>query len=202
MYAHAHSSLFSDRYDFFEKVDQVGAHALCADVDEFSNGFTQTVSIIGLGGARQASDNIAFQQRDLRLSHCAEPGASCLQNILRIIRSCVFSFQNENVIGSKICHFKTQGFRRIGQLIIEVGARPVHNRHKVVAHRIDAHSPDVPQGFFIVLNPLYEVARTCLDIVVYRNTLDHRPNQPGVLNRLLTLPDVSDRPGITCGNVV
>lgn len=97
---------------------------------------------------------------------------------------------------------ETQRLGAVRQLIRQIGARPVKDRHKVVAHGIDTAGRQITQRLLIVGNVACSIAALGFNILMHRDTFHHRPDQPLLRQQRLTRLDLVDRPHLPVGNMV
>src|SRR5690625_197589 len=89
-----------------------------------------------------------------------------------------------------------------GKDVIEIGACPVYDRHKVVADVMYSGLGKVAYGFPIVIQMSPVVPATGLYVVVQRYALGHRPFQAGGLDQCFAVLEGLNGPGLACGNRV
>ena len=91
--------------------------------------------------------------------------------------------------------------RAVGLPHGEVGARPVEDRHEVVAQHRHAELAHVPHALAVVLDEAVARRTTELDVLVNGNALDDGGEAPG-LSISSASRGVVSRPGVADGDVV
>ena len=79
----------------------------------------------------------------------------------------------------------------------QVGAGPIENGHKVIGNNLYAALRQIAQGDLVIFDILITGRQADLDIVVYVNRFDDVDIEACVLNDLLFMHDLVDRPDFT-----
>ena len=74
---------------------------------------------------------------------------------------------------------------------MKIGADPVKNGHEIVGNDAGAvlHFAEIVDGGLVVLNKLSGGRRTGFDVLVNRQTFNHAPCKPGILNDATAFAD-------------
>ena len=87
---------------------------------------------------RHPADQVVLQPRQIALAHRREPPSRRLDALGRMIGLGALALQHQHVIGAEIDDVEAQRRAAMRHRIVEVGARPVGDRHEIVADRLDA----------------------------------------------------------------
>ena len=122
-----------------------------------------------------------------------------MRRIVRLGAGALQDMQLERGEGDVI---ETQRFGAVRQRIGQIGARPVEDRHEVVADGVDAAGREVAQRLLIVGDMPPPIAAVGFDLFMYRHALHHRPHQPFFRQQRLPRADLVDRPDFAVRNMV
>ncbi len=145
-------------------------------------------------GAGQAQQNGPLD----RVLFFACHGGETFRRLRDIFRRMVLlrtgPLEDMKIEDGRIDGIEAQGLRAIRQQPVELRARPIEQRHEVVANDGDPAGGQVAQALAIVGQIARTVALGLFDVLVDRNAFDHRPAEPSLFNESLVLFDFLDGP--------
>ncbi len=156
---------------------------------------------IGEVRAGQSGEDDALQLALPRRAHVAEARLCRTHRVGGIVVGGAGALQREHVIGDEIDDIEAQG-RAAPHRPGKVGARPVDDRHEVVADGGDAVAAERGQQFLPGVNVVPPIGAARLDGIGHRDALDHRPAQPRRFDHRLALGDRRVAPRRAAGDLV
>ena len=178
MHSQTDPHLFAHRLDGPQEIGHIFAQLRFIDVVIFRQTRAELVEGVTLFRPRQAGDDIAGQFLNVRFAHRLVIRLGLALLFFAVIRFRPRAFEDMQFKGGEGDLIETQRPGAVRQLIFQIGARPVEDRHKVVAHGIDAAGREVADALLIVGNPGRILPAVGFNILVHRNAFDHRPDQP------------------------
>ncbi|MNG63518.1 hypothetical protein D3C79_217480 [compost metagenome] len=119
-----------------------------------------------------------------------------------VILVCAGALQDMQIKSGEGDVIETQRFRTVGQQVLQIGACPVENRHKVVAHGIDTAGRQITQRLLVIGDMPRVIAAVGFDLFMHRNAFHHRPHQPFLSQQRLSRLDLIDRPNFAIRDMV
>ena len=107
--------------------------------------------------------------------------------------------RGEHVLGIERVHLRLVVGQHGGAVpagLGQIGARPVKDRHEVVAHHVDVLFAQRGQGLDVVVDVHVAAGQARLDVVVYVDALDAADVQAARRHLVLERPDRLARPGL------
>ena len=86
-------------------------------------------------------------------------------------------FQHQHVVGAEVDDVEAQRRAAMRHRIVEIGARPVGDRHEIVADGLHACRGDGPDGWFVIGDQLAEAAGARLDVLMNDDAFDDVPGE-------------------------
>ena len=190
------------RRDLAHELEQVGAHALRADVRVGVEHALEAGAVVGELARRDPADQGALQRRDLALPHGAEARLGRGAALGRVVRLGARAAQHEEVVGGEVRPVEAERVAAGGEPPIQLGARPVGDGHEVVAEGLHPRGGHGADGALVVLDALTEGAGAGLDLLRNGDALHHRPAEASGLDLPLALRHLLFRPGLPLVEVV
>ncbi len=141
------------RHDGAQEIGHIFTQLCFINVVVLRQTRAELVKGVALFRSRQAGDDIASQFIDICFAHRLEIDLSLTLLFFTVIRFRSRAFKDMQLKGGESDLIETQRPGAVRQLIFQIGARPVEDRHKVVAHGIDAAGREVADALLIVGNP-------------------------------------------------
>ena len=202
MHDQADAKRVGDRADRLEKRDMVRAQTVGIDVGIARDCCRECCGREAFLTARQPGDDRSFQDVPLVRGHRREPCRRTVANLRRVVGLGRRAPQDMQVVHRDRIPFEAQRARIVGQPPVEVGPRPVEQRHEIVRDDRDAVRRQVAQALSIGLDQRGGIGATGLDVLMDRQALDDRPFQPGRLDHGLARRDRATGPHRAVGHVV
>ena len=174
--------LFAYRHDGAQEIGHIFTQLCFINVVVLRQTRAELVKGVALFRSRQAGDDIASQFIDICFAHRLEIDLSLTLLFFTVIRFRSRAFKDMQLKGGESDLIETQRPGAVRQLIFQIGARPVEDRHKVVAHGIDAAGREVADALLIVGNPCRILPAVGFNILVDGNAFDDRPVNPFAAN--------------------
>ena len=193
------ADFLGDRADRTQEGDMVGAQCLGVDPGIAVDRAQKGGGVEAFFAAGKSCDDRAFELVAFLRRHRGEALGGGGANGLRIIRLGARTAQDMDVIGRYRRPFETQRGCTVGQLPVQVGARPVEQWHEIIGHGPHALGRQVAQTVAISLNEFVGQLAP-LDRIVHRQAFHRRPAEPGRLDHRAPLGDRLARPHHAVGN--
>ncbi|MNI51525.1 hypothetical protein D3C73_1062550 [compost metagenome] len=202
MHGQAHACFFSYRHNCAQEYGHIIAQVVLTDTVILRQARAKLVQRITFFCTRQTGDNIASQLLYIGFAHGIEIVQSLTLFFCAVIRFRTGALQDMQLKGRKSNLIEAQGFRTVRELIFKVSARPVEDRHEVIAHGINAAGRQITDTLLIIGDPRLILSRLGFDVFVNGNAFHHRPGQPLFSQNSLSLLNLFYRPHFTIRNVV
>ena len=194
VYRHTYACFFRHRNNRLQEDGKILAQRGFIDIFITSQMLAELVKRVALFRARQPGDDITGQTRFVFIA----PGGETFIRLRDLFGGVVLfrtrAFEDMQLKGGKFNLIETQRFGAVRQDVFQVGAGPVENRHKVVAHGTNAALGQVTQALLVVGDPLLIVAGTGFNVFVDRHAFNDRPDQARLLNNRFAFEDLINRP--------
>eukprot|EP00964_Phaeocystis_antarctica_P018174 scaffold10067_cov67-Phaeocystis_antarctica.AAC.7 len=166
--------LLGDGHHLDEEVAQVGAQPRMVDVLVGVEGELELGERVGLDhAARHPRDHRLCECLDARRRHARKPRRSERSLSRPEVRLCARPLQDVDLEGDEVGVVEGERFGAVVPHAVELGARPVDDRHEVVGELPDATGAQVADGLLVVGDVAVAAVRTLLDCLVHRHTLHH-----------------------------
>ena len=196
MNRHVDAGLVENGRNLVEEVVEVALQLTCVHAGVFGKFAAQPLRRRIVGGAGEACEKSLRETPLLRgrglgpelRSACARGGV--------VVSLKPLALQHEHLERTHLVRVVAERHGPVRQNEVQIGTRPVVDRHEVVAHRLDATRREVAEVELVVLDVAVEVTRALLHVLVYGNGLDHAPRHSGLANFVRTRLDFARRPHV------
>mmetsp|Transcript_24131 Transcript_24131/g.61694 ORF Transcript_24131/g.61694 Transcript_24131/m.61694 type:complete len:250 (+) Transcript_24131:811-1560(+) len=203
MDGHVHACHLGDGDNSLEEVSEIGAQAVGVDalvgVECFLEGF-ERVSVCHL--AWKPRDHRPLKSLSRRRAHLLIARGCPSLCIVVVLGACTGSLKDVELECCKVVSIESKRPRTVLPFVLEVGARPIDNRHEVVAEDVEAASAEIAHRLLVSLDVLVAVASTLFDSFMHGHALDDAPAQALRFDLGNSCLDLAHRPDLTDWDVV
>ena len=208
MAAQPHAEPFGDGRHLFQEGDEVGAQARRVDGVIFADMAQDVLRRHALGRTGQTGGHVGREFHLARLAHRRKAFAGRVSDLAPKALGSAGALKDMDVEGGEVDQVEAHAGAAMVDAVGEVRARPVENRHEIVADRFQAAFGQVGEALFVVGDVAAPVALLLLDVFRNGQAFDHLPGQAGwtaVLHPadlVLTLADILRGPDCAGRDVV
>ena len=148
--------------------------------------------------SRKTKQNGIADAHALNCRQLVPEKAGALLELLVILVLGARTLQGKKVECSHFRMIVAKNIGTIGQDIVEIAARPVKDRHEIVANGADSAFGKVADRLLVVLQIRLPVAGMLLDVLMHGNGLDNAPLHANRTYGVCLRLDLLDRPYFAC----
>ena len=169
--------LLGDGHDLDEEVAQVGAQPRVVDVLVGIEGELELDERVGLDHAARHPRNHRLRERlDARRRHARKSRRGECGLSRPEVGLGTRPLEDVNLEGDKVGVVEGERLGAVVPHAVELGARPVDDRHEVVRELPNATGAQVTDGLLVVGDVTVAAVRALLYRLMHRNALHHRPH--------------------------
>ena len=198
----AEAEFFGYGRNFAQEGDEVCSQVGGGYTVVFRDQMTNRFAVVGRFGTGKTGDNCLLEIILARLGQGGEAGLGSLNTRFGVACGRAGPLEKKQIVSGEIDGVETEGIASGGETPLQVGSRPVDDRHEVVADDFDARFGDGGERIFPGTDEVRVGARPKFDGIVDGNALHDRPVEASRANLISSLADFVEGPGLAAIEMV